>query len=279
MIRYPGSKAKLVEVIVNRFPPEMRMPLWMSNAGWEYREPFFGAGAIGWEILSMLPHSCSAWINDRDYGIVSLWKSVQDAPQELCELIAEFVPTDHAFYEFKEQDGDTKVDPVESGFRKLALHQMSYSGLGAKAGGPLGGRDQENAKYTVDCRWNPESLQRDVLTRHKLLRSRRVKITCRDFTEVIDDAENVFYYCDPPYLDKGPILYKHAFDLADHGRLSHHLKDCTQPWIVSYDDQDVIRDLYQGHDILPIDVCYTIAKESAKRRKNKEILICSRVAA
>src|SRR5687767_4999333 len=112
LIRYPGSKAKLADAIINRFPPEMRMPLWMDKGGWEYREPFFGSGAIGREILAMLPSRCSAWINDLDYWLSCLWLAVRDDHVALCRRISDFEPTAEAFYQFKEQDGDRSIDPV-----------------------------------------------------------------------------------------------------------------------------------------------------------------------
>ncbi len=274
MIRYPGSKAKLVDAIVSNFPPEMRMPLWMDKAGWEYREPFFGSGAIGFEILKMLPTRCSAWINDKDYGIASMWKSVQDTPDELCKKIAAFVPTADKFFEFKAVDGDRNVEPCEAGFRKLALHLMSFSGLGAMAGGPLGGKDQSNARYQCDCRWNPEYRLAEVREIHRLFKQRRMRITNRDFAQMLDGNPRAFIYCDPPYVDKGPELYRHPFTDADHVRLAEKLGRCGGNWAVSYDDHATVRRLYSAHRIIPVDVKYSVATESAERRKNQEILIC-----
>lgn len=274
MIRYPGSKAKLVEEIVSHFPHQMRHPLWMDAAGWEYREPFFGSGAIGFEIIRRLPPRCSAWINDKDYGVACLWKAVQDTPDELRQKIEDFVPSAESFYRFKEEDGKRDVEPCEAGFRKLALHLMSFSGLGAMAGGPLGGKDQENAKYTCDCRWNPEYRMAEVTDLHELMTTRRVKVTNRDFTQVITGDPRAFYYCDPPYVEKGPELYRHPFADADHVRLAASLNACPGGWVVSYDDHATVRRLYAGHRIVPIDVKYTVATESIERRKNREILIC-----
>ena len=45
---------------------------------------------------------------------------------------------------------------VDIGFKKLAIHQISYSGLGTMSGGPLGGAGQKS-QYKIDCRWSPDA--------------------------------------------------------------------------------------------------------------------------
>lgn len=104
LIRYPGSKRKLASQISKAFPDEMRLPLWADASKWEYREPFFGAGAIGFEVLSAISRDSRVVLNDKDYGIVSLWNTVLSAPQELVRMIREFTPKAELFYEFKAHD-------------------------------------------------------------------------------------------------------------------------------------------------------------------------------
>lgn len=78
LIRYPGSKEKLAADLWRLFPQEATLRLWSHCHKWEYREPFFGAGAIGFRILDQLDRRCRVWINDADADIVMLWKSVRD---------------------------------------------------------------------------------------------------------------------------------------------------------------------------------------------------------
>lgn len=274
MIRYPGSKAKLLEAIVRHFPHQIRLALWAERHRWAYREPFFGSGAIGLDVIRNLPAGCSAWINDRDYWLTCMWIAIRDTPNELCDLIEEYEPSVNDFFAWKEQDGTKGIDPTIAGFRKLALHQMSFSGLGVMAGGPLGGREQDNAKYPCDCRWNPEARMQEVWDVHRLFRNHKVEISGQDFSQVINADPDVFYYCDPPYVDKGPELYKHSFTEADHRRLAKRLKSCGGTWLVSYDDHPLVRELYAGYRIAPIDVKYTVAITSEQpRRKNQEVII------
>jgi len=273
LIRYPGSKERLANQIIKHFPLEMSLPLWMDHNGWEYREPFFGAGAIGFNILEVLPPSCRAWINDKDLGLICLWNAVQNASEELKDKIEQFEPTIERFYQFKEEDGRADIDPVETGFRKLALHQMSYSGLGYMSGGPLGGKEQ-TSEYPIDCRWVKENLMYKVQSLHELMSRIKLKITCNDFAELIDDNPNVFLYLDPPYYEKGDDLYKYSMSDNDHVRLSNLLKTTPNKWILSYDDHPRIRELYDWAEFTLLEIVYTTSRARESRRpKNEEVLI------
>lgn len=275
MIRYPGSKDKIIRAITQRFPLSIAVGGLFRATHIEYREPFFGAGAIGFSVISGLDPAQSLWINDRDYGICCLWKSVLDNPKELCEKVQRFTPSTDAFYRFKEEDDLLDIDPTEKGFRKLALHQISFSGLGVKAGGPIGGRRQSSL-YNVKCRWNAARLRDDIMKRHKALkRHASVRITSHDFASVIDGAPpHAFIYADPPYIEKGPDLYKVSMSEADHRRLAESLRRCRARWVLSYDDHPLARDLYSWARIEPVELTYTTAvAKDGRRRKNLEIII------
>lgn len=274
VIRYPGSKAKLVKQITAQFPYEMSLPLWMDHNMWEYREPFFGAGAIGFSILRLLPPSCSAWLNDIDYGIICLWRAVRTELDNLYQMIDNFKPSIEAYEKFKREDGQKNLDPIRAGFQKLALHQMSYAGLGYMSGGPLGGQDQDNSKYPIDCRWNSSYLKGTIKDCHRILnRIPKLKITCDDFSQLIDGNQKAFLYLDPPYYEKGPQLYKHSMTEDDHVRLAKMLRGQSN-WILSYDDHHHIRKLYDWAHVKQIEVQYTTAMiHGVQRPKNKEILI------
>ena len=275
LIRYPGSKAKLVKSILAKFPDVMSLPLFMTADTPEYREPFFGAGAVGFEVIDRLPPKADVWINDKDYSIFCLWLSVKNDHIGLIEKIDKFEPSVEKFNEFKLSDNDKSIEPTEKGFRKLALHQMSFSGLGAMSGGPLGGSTQDNDKYNVFCRWSPPLLISEVIRLHHILTKVDAKITCKDFQEVIDAPGKCFIYADPPYWVQGPNLYVHAMTESDHRRLSSSLRNSKNEWVLSYDDCVEVRELYRGCWVSELEITYTMTETSEKRPKNKEILVSS----
>jgi DNA adenine methylase len=254
----------------------MSGPLFMDYDA-EYREPFFGAGAIGFDVLKLLPRSCDVWLNDWDYGIVCLWNVVRNNIGPLIEKIERFTPSIDMFRLYKQEDGK-KLDPIEVGFRKLALHQMSYSGLGVMSGGPLGGISQ-SGNYTVDCRWSKDNLIHNALECHDILNMHpKTRITHKDFSALIPCSDSrTFIYCDPPYYEKGKDLYKFSMSEQQHAKLSKMLMQTQARWALSYDDAPEIRKLYSWAMFYEITTTYTVGESRGDSRpKNKEILIVPR---
>ncbi len=275
IIRYPGSKAKLARAIIRLFPDSHQHSLW-SDIGHEYREPFFGAGAIGLRVLSVLDRRCSVWLNDVDNGIVSLWRAVHECPKHLCSYIQNFEPSVDWFNKFKAEDGTPTGDLARDGFRKLALHRMSVSGFGAMSGGPIGGKTQATSQYTVGCRWTPSRIKREVMQTHKLMsKFANLRITCGDFRELLAGAgDECFIYLDPPYYEKGKQLYKYNTSQQDHQDLADLLRVSRARWVLSYDDHPEIRRLYSWATFHELLVTYSNAVcRDGKRPKNKEVAI------
>lgn len=274
LIRYPGSKEKLARDLWGMFPDSIIYPLYSQRT--EYREPFFGAGAIGFRILGELDRRCRVWLNDADEDLVLLWSSVKDSPNQLCRLVMDFTPTVDSFYDFKARDGVADCTDIERGFRKLALHRMSVSGFGVKSGGPIGGRSQLSSKYTVGCRWTPERIKRDIQRLSKRLNKfRLLKLTCGDFGRLVSTAgDDCFLYLDPPYYAKGRQLYRFSMEDACHERLSKLLQNTNARWVLSYDDHPRIRELYSWASFHEMHIVYTNAVTSGlKRPKNMEVAI------
>lgn len=281
LIRYPGSKAKLSGEILGHFPWGLRSELGAATRPVEYREPFFGAGAVGFNVFKFIDRNTPVWINDADPAMVALWSTVRKSPADLMAKVEAFVPTADAFYKFKDEDGRADLPAAESALRKLALHRMSFSGMGAMAGGPIGGRFQENEKYTVDCRWNAQHIKQEVAKSHRLMRSLvNLRITCGDFAPLVDGAPaGCFIYLDPPYYEKGPELYKHSMTDADHVRLASSLSASRCRWLLSYDDHPRVRELYDGCEFRDLHVTYTTARSRADERpKNREVVILPRAS-
>jgi len=273
VIRYPGGKDKLKKRIVAILRCMLRY-----NKIDEYREPFFGAGAIGRNLMRMiLGRDLRVWISDEDPGIAALWTSIIQAPEELKELIMSFTPTVGKFDEFKEflltHDGCLPQEMVEYGFRKLALHQISWSGLGTRAGGPQGGRSQ-TSEYHIGSRWNAKRMVREIDELHHLFSRFQVEsweCGADDFEWLLDPRSYLLIYLDPPYWKAGGQLYQHFFTERDHQRLAGILRETPARWLLSYDDHPAIRDLYSWADIDEIEVGYSISKGQNTRKT--ELLI------
>jgi DNA adenine methylase len=277
--RYPGSKEKIADHVQKWFPPRVNYA-YLNRELSCYCEPFIGCGAMATGILHAFPDKTRIVFADKDYGIVCLWRAVLDTPGKLAQMLLNFTPTVEQFKRFKELDGDRNSSPLEIGFRKFALHQMSFSGLGAKAGGPIGGKKQRS-DYAVDCRFRPERHAKVISQQHKALkRFASVEVIEGDFSQALDRVpSDGFVYLDPPYYLKGGELYVHNMTPDDHARLAGLLKAGAFEWVLSYDDHPEVRAMYSGWaDIHEFQMTATIdsKKGAGARRKNNELVITKR---
>lgn len=283
--RYAGGKSKLRDQITKCLADQA------DHVGLQYREPFFGGGSIGLKLLADNTDIKNIWINDKDIGIACLWTSVIKYPEEFKEHVLNFTPSVAAFHALKKELTSPMTMPkqknkiVEIGFKKLAIHQISYSGLGTKSGGPLGG-EQQKSDYKIDCRWSPKYICKKIDALHLKFAGMKVyenSCTNLDFSDLIlsDNCKGLIYL-DPPYYEKGNDLYQHGFQVADHERLAEFLKECKHPWVLSYDDCKEVRKLYEWADFHTIDVKYSITAtkddETGERasRTKPELLIYSK---
>jgi len=261
--RYPGGKSKLRSVITKQLDIQAD----------QYREPFFGGGSIGLKLLSENPKISNIWINDKDIGIACLWTSVIRYHEDFKEAVRDFIPSVSAFHELRTELVALSSMPqqrdkiVDIGFKKLAIHQLSYSGLGTKSGGPLGGVEQKSI-YKIDCRWSPEYICKKVDKFHNQFQSIEVYGNCctnLDFADLIEDTScDSLLYLDPPYYNKGNDLYQYGFAIEDHQRLAVVLRNTRHTWVLSYDDCDEVRSLYKWACVKPLNVNYSITTSKDK---------------
>lgn len=262
--RYPGGKAKLKSVVIKKLSQ-------YYTDGVEYCEPFFGGGSVGLNFI--LSSNCKkVCLNDYDYGVACLWNSVIYYPEYLKEAVKLFEPSVEAFHSFK-QDllSGIKESMVSTGFKKLAIHQISYSGLGTKSGGPLGGKDQKS-KYKIDCRWSPDYICKKIDKIHNMFKGVSIKfkaVMSEDFSTILESLDKSLTYLDPPYYVKGNDLYQHGFTHDDHLRLAESLRKHNNRWVLSYDDCPEIREIYSWANIEVIDVKYSITAKKDKSTGNR----------
>jgi DNA adenine methylase len=245
-----------------------------------YSEPFIGGGSV---LTSFFKDKIgkieSISINDKDIALACLWTSVIRYPNELVQKVRGYTPSAEYFYSTKKEllsiDREPhEIDILDLGFKKLVLHQISYSGLGTQAGGPIGGKHQLG-EYKVDCRWSEEYLSRKIRVTHELLSSFKItedRCTANDFQQVLQHPSSVgsLVYLDPPYYIPGNALYQEGFSCSDHERLSQILHKACFSWVLSYDNCPEITKFYSWARIEQVNRKYTLNNNECPR---SELLI------
>lgn len=264
-LRYPGGKVKLypfMEQLIrqNTVDPPI------------YVEPFAGGAGLALELL-FNGNVERIMINDLDPAIYSFWYSITN--EETFYLFINRVnEVDININEWKiqkdiymHQDIHNKL---ELGFATFFLNRCNRSGI-LKAG-PIGGQKQ-NGNYRIDCRFNKDRL---IPLLRKIYDNRnRIDVTnlnAEEFIEYIDmNYDNLFIYLDPPYVDKGYQLYKNSFTKEDHVSLSKKIKKLKNKWFVTYDNSDVIKELYSDCKTEIFNIQYS----AGSKRVENEIAVYS----
>jgi DNA adenine methylase len=173
----------------------------------------------------------------------------------------------------------------ERALKCLFLNRTTFSGILHGRAGMIGGRAQAS-KYKIDCRFGLDGLTRRISGVADLAASGRLlDVWETDWRTALArvpawfgmlEASEVVVYLDPPYVDKALWLYEWSFDSSEHSDLAAAL-DPEAPfrWLLSYDDNQAIRDLYQaGSGIATLHVSnrYTAAGSEARTVRD-ELLV------
>lgn len=265
-LRYPGGKGKVYNQIVELLQKN-------DKIGRIYIEPF--AGGCGLALMLLINNKVSELIlNDIDRSIYSFWKAILLYNDEFCSLIEK---ADLSIMEREKQkkiqdnkskmDLRKKIDILRLGFSTFYLNRVNRSGI-IKAG-VIGGINQ-NGNYKMDCRFNKKTLI-DQIKKIGTYKN-NIKFYNLDaikFLEKIKEIENTFIFFDPPYYEKGKDLYTNFYNHKDHEKLAKHITELQTDWIVTYDNVDEIKKMYNGQRIKEFDITYTLAK----KRTAKEVII------
>lgn len=238
-LRYPGGKTKFVPYIESVIVDN-------DLVGCNYYETYAGGAGVALSLL--LKGTCnSILINDADYAVYAFWRAVVDHNDELIKLI-EDTPINMDMWHVQKAvlQEPHKYSLLEVAFSTFFLNRTNRSGI--LKGGVIGGKSQ-NGAYTLDARFNKSNLIKRIASIGKV--ADKIRVTNKDALEIIEDVklndENSFMYLDPPYYVKGQGLYRNYYEHDDHVAIMEKLSSVKFPWLVSYDDNDEIRKIYEAY--------------------------------
>lgn len=174
ILRRLGNKSKIAHTIQSYFPAHQC-----------YIEPFFGAGGMFFN----KPKAKYNFMNDLDSDIYNLYLVIREHKNELQKQF-EIMPIHYELFEHWKRNKET--DPILKAVRFLFLSNFTFLGMTA-----LQFKNQSNSKTIVlnniDRTYHYIS---DVYFHNTDAVSFLKSVTFRRQKE----KQNVFIYCDPPYL-------------------------------------------------------------------------------
>lgn len=266
-LRYPGGKTILYKKIKNILEKNNLIEC-------TYMEPFSGGAGLALKLL-MNNDVKRIVINDLDFAIYSFWHNVLYDTDKFCNDI-ENIKVDLEEWEKQKYiyNNQNNYSMYEVGLATFFLNRTNRSGI--IKGGVIGGKKQEG-KYKIDCRFNKKVLI-EKIKKIGMYRN-RIKLFNYDANDFIKRVvmrqknENFFIYFDPPYIKKGPELYKNHFNNEEHEYLSTNIKEklFEKNWIVTYDKNELVQKLYDNFCIVEFDLNYS----AGKNKTGNELMILS----
>jgi DNA adenine methylase len=246
--------------------------------GGEYAEPYAGGAGIGL-FLVIEEYAERVHLNDLDRSIFAFWHSVTKNPNELCRLIE---TTDVTISEWKRQrdkqeqlrskSGLDKSDLLDLGFSTFFLNRTNRSGI-IRGGGVIGGIEQEG-KWGIKARYNKDKL----LERIRRIAKYRDRIFVYNWSaskfvtnKVSELPSKSLSYLDPPYYKSGQNLYQNIYDIEDHQKISDKVKKINKNWIVSYDNSEEVKNMYDNCK----KITYSLSYSARRRYKGSEVMFIS----
>lgn len=187
-------------------------------------------------------------LNDLDPAIYSIWDVILNHADELCTFI-KTVPLDmKQWYSARDTFRTAGGPSPELGKAAFFLNRTNRSGI--LTGGVIGGKAQ-SGKYKIDARFNRDSLCNKVLDISA--RSGDIELHNLDVFDFMKDvaptlSRQSLLYLDPPYVQKGPGLYKNSFTDDDHRQLSKSVRLYSGNWMVTYDADALVDELYAASE-------------------------------
>lgn len=259
-LRYPGGKGCIFK-FMTQFLEENNL------IGTDYAEPY--AGGCGLALRLMMDEFVGdIYINDLNPSIYAFWCVVLTRADDFCDWIEQVPITVEQWAFYRQVQTNYKIaDTFDLAKSTFFLNRTNVSGV--ISGGMIGGVNQ-TGKYKINARFNKTELIDRIRDIKRF--SHRIHLSNLDGIDFVRQLEklkrNIFIYLDPPYYKKGSDLYMNSFCDDDHKELADYVKTMHKKWIISYDNQEFIKQLYENNN----KVLYHLA-HCTSNRVGDELLI------
>jgi DNA adenine methylase len=255
--RYPGGKfyaLKYILPFIDLIPHD------------EYREPFMGGGSV----FFGKDKSAINWVNDVDEKLITTYQVLQDPAnrKQLIDRVSKETASPERYAEVKQMKPKGQL---ETAYWYYYMNRTSFSG---KMISPSWGYREKRS--IPPHRWhevmNPAG--------QKLA---DVKITSGDFQKLIEEPSpgTVLLYVDPPYFQPPKKKhYNNGFGREDHLRLRDALRATKHAFLLSYEDCEEIRELYNWAHIYNLAFPYRVGDSTTtglKRSQGREVIVSNRL--
>ena len=232
-LRYPGAKSRAVRSLLQFIPSDVD----------EMVSPFFGGGSFE---LALTARGIRVHGYDLFPPLVKFWDVLLSRPQLLCDRIQEMLTefTAEEFVEFQRGRFGELESVLDEAAMFLILCNLSWNGRAMRVGGL--------SRYYIDDAGIPRTDYEQggqVLIWYDRIRDFQnslVSVGVADFQDALNSHPELFSYLDPPYPT--PYYGVYGDSAVYHEKFDHEalcaLLAGRERWLLSYNDTEVVRDLY-----------------------------------
>lgn len=263
-LKWVGGKTQLLPEIQAHLPPAPVR---------RYIEPFLGGGAVFFG-LSALLNPESIWLSDMNAELICTYRAIRRAPERVRALVAEHATRHGEEYYYQIRGLDPKdMTHLEVAARFIYLNKGCFNGV-----------YRVNSKGQFNVPWNRKTtMPTPDITEASEAMSDRASIWRGDFSDAMSRAETAddFVYLDPPYVPLSPTASftnytAGGFGLAEQQRLADAYRAASRrgaKLMLSNSDTPLVRDLYDGFKIVPVEARRSVNSKGAKRGPVGEVLV------
>jgi DNA adenine methylase len=255
-IGWVGGKARISKQLISMMPAHN-----------EYCEVFFGGGSV----FFTKPKAESNFVNDLNSNLVNMYEVMRDEGDEFWKFAPYLLYSKEMFDKAVEKYGSEDWDKLDKVRRAVFYYFIIRTSFNNQLKNFT--RDQSFSIYdeyykTLKIGEKLQGVCIDNLVFEKFIRKR------------IDTnpKRKKLFYLDPPYVvAEGKGYYEYLFSDYQHSSLAHLCDSINKEghyFMLSYEDSQIIRDLYRAYDQKHMEWAYSMQTGANKSGKSgKEILI------
>ena len=262
-LRYPGGKSRAMKFLGEYFPDSIQ----------GYVEPFLGGGSVALWVTQQYPNAYMH-VNDAYYPLYCFWKTLQTEGKAMAMRLEEIklstgddeIAQRDLFAKAQQLMHDDRQDPFVVACSFYIANKCSFSGLVSSSFS----RQAYHGNFTIN------SIRK--LPDYQMLIA-GWDITNLDYSYfMIGSTDMDFIFLDPPY-DIKSFLYGKDGDKHksfDHDEFKFHVDNLKTRFMITYNANPKLIDLYKTYYCLQWDLKYTMRSTGTYRQdqdSRKELLI------
>ncbi len=264
VLKWAGGKSQLLPELVQRLP----------NDFVAYHEPFFGGGALFFELANQ-QRLTQSYLSDINLVLIEVYIALRDHVEEVIDILKQHYYDEAYYYTIRALDPAALSLP-ERAARVIFLNKTCYNGLY---------RENRSGQFNVPFgRYKNPTICDEPNLRAASALLQEVDLEQRHFATALDKAQpGDFVYFDPPYhplssTSNFTAYSRYGFSEQDQVQLRDTFAELTRRGVramLSNSSAPLIYDLYRPYAVHTVYAARAINSKAAARGKIAEVIVCN----